>query len=211
MRLLIFHGGSFSDNFKKENDWENQRSTIHHDEFHHRFYQYFGGQGSNAENIAIKGIDAVRLGETLDLPVSTKKAFENWPKISTNLHNLFARAPTEGFADDEFVLVRLAQASIETSEFPLDLAQLLRVEIDGILVRRVEINRERIVAAIAEPTRLLECIDDFILGLSGTSSISSPAAKIVCVDTFLEWCRQLDRALSDIPQILSKGIANARS
>lgn len=190
--------------------WEENRSRLHHDDFHHRFYQYFGGAGSDAEDIAVKGISRVLSGESTELPLGSAKAFNHWPEISNNLHDLLSRAPAEVVADDTAVLAMLALRAVEENSYPTDLAKKVRDEANTILARSAEVNRERITAAIAEPMRLLKSIDDFIMLVQRRGNSLPCTEAEAQVREFLDECQQLDRALSAIPIRLREGAPDGR-
>lgn len=148
-------------------------------------------------------------GEATDLPEAVTKAFNHWPKISNNLHDLFNRAPTEAVADDTATLARLALSALEKTNYPADLAQKVRDEAHTILARSAEANCERIAAAIAEPVRLLESIDNFIMRVQQPGNVLARTEAESQVRKFLEWCRQLDRELSAVPVRLSEGASGS--
>jgi hypothetical protein len=203
--LWGWYGSSFD-----EGGWERQRANLHHDDFHHRFYQYLGAAGSGAEDIAVKGISCMLSNESIDLPEAAAKAFNHWLKISNNLHVLFNHAPAEAVADDTSVLARLALRAVERNNYPAELAQEVRDQARIVLARSAEANRERIAAAIAEPMRLLNSIDGFIMRVQQQrprNALPHPEAEAQA-RKFLEWCRQLDRALSTIPVRLREGAVN---
>lgn len=158
----------------------------------------------------MKGISAKLSGELKGLPEAATKAFNHWPKISNNLHDLFNRAPAEAIADDTAALARLALSAVEVNNYPADLAQNVRDEAHAILARSAEANRERIEAAIAEPVRLLEAIDGFIMRVQQPGNVLPRTEAEEQVRKFMEWCRQFDRELSAIPVRLSEGVANDR-
>lgn len=203
-------GGAFDIGLANEDCWEKRRSTLHHDDFHHKFYHYLGASGSNAEDNTVNGISSVLSGKSHDLPQAVAKAFNHWPKISNSLHDLFRGAPAEAIADEKTVLARLALRAVEGNNYPADLAQKVRDEAHIILTRSTEANRERIEAAIAEPMRLLKSIDDFIMLVMRPGNALPRTEAEAQVRKFLEWCRQLDRALSAIPVCLREGVANDR-
>lgn len=205
IRYLKLPGGVFDVGLEKADAWESQRSILHHDDFHHRFYQYLGASGSSAGDVSVKGISAMLSGEAMEMPEPATKAFNHWPKISRNLHDLFSRAPAEAIADDTAALARLALSAVEENNYPADLAQKVRDEANVILARSAEASRERIAAAIAEPIRLLESIDGFILRVQQPRNALPRTEAEAQVREFLEWCRQLDRALSAIPVCLREG------
>lgn len=183
---------------------------LHHNDFHHRFYHYLGASGSNVEDNSVKGISCVLSGESTDLPGAVAKSFNHWPKISKNLHDLCNRAQTEAMADVKAVLARLALQAVAENNYPADLAQKIRDQAYTILVRSAEANRERIAAAIAEPMRLLESIDGFIMRVQRQENTLPYSEAEAQVRKFLEWCRQLDHALSAIPVRLREGAANGQ-
>lgn len=149
-------------------------------------------------------------GESVVLPEAATKAFNHWLKISNNLHDLFNRAPAEAVTDDTAALARLALSAVEKHNYPADLAQKVRDEAHAILSRSAEMNRKRIETAIAEPMRLLESIDGFIMRVQQQENELSSMEAEVQVRKFLEWSRQLDRELSAIPVRLREGVANDR-
>lgn len=198
-------GGIFS-----SGKWENDRSLLHHNEFHHRFYHYLGASGSNVEDGSVNGISCVLSGESTELPEAAAKAFNHWSKISINLHELFNRAPVEAMADVTVALARLAIQAVAENNYPADLAQKVREQAHTILARSAEANRERIASSISEPMRLLESIDGFIMRVQRRGQALSRMEAEAQVRKFLEWCRQLDRALGAIPVLLRDGDANGR-
>lgn len=202
------HGGIFDGDLEKDSQWENQRSILHHDDFHHRFYQYFGASGSGAEDVSVKGVSTMLSGHATVLPEAATKAFNHWPKISINLHDLFNRAPVEAIADDTAALARLALSAIEKNHYPTDLAQIVRDKALVILEQSAEVNSERIAAVIDEPMRLLESIDGFIIRVQQPGNALPRTEAEMQVRKFLEWCRQFDRALSDIPVRLRECVAD---
>lgn len=199
------HGGIFDGALEKNECWEKQRAVLHHNDFHHKFYHYLGASGSSAEDVSVKGISRVLSGESVDLPEAATKAFNHWPKISNNLHDLFRRAPAEAIADDTAALARLALSAVEKNNYPADLAQTVRDEAQEILARSSKANCERIAAAIAEPMRLLESVDSFIMRVQQPGNELARTEAEAQVRKFLEWCRQLDRELSAIPVRLREG------
>lgn len=202
---LVLLGGIFS-----YADWETLRNKLHHNDYHHKFYHYLGASGSGAEDASVKGISAMLSGEATNWPEAATKAFNHWSKISNNLHDLFNRAPAEAIADDTAALARLALGAVDKNNYPADLAQKVRDEAHVILARSTETNRERISAAIAEPIRLLESIDGFIMRVQQRRNALPRTEAEAQVREFLEWCRQLDRELSAIPVRLREGVANDR-
>lgn len=207
-RVLL--GGIFDVDLEKDECWEKQRAALHHDDFHHKFYHYLGASGSRTEDVSVKGISAKLSGEAKHMPEAATKAFNHWPKISNNLHDLFKRAPAEAIADDTAALARVALDAMEKTNYPADLAQKVRDEAHVILARSAEVNRERIAVAIAEPMRLLEFIDGFIMRVQQQGNALPRTEAETQVRKFLEWCRQLDRELSAIPVRLREGVANDR-
>lgn len=197
---MTWHGGFFD-----EGEWDKRRATLHHNDFHHRFYQYLGASGSSAEDISVKGITAKLSGEATGMPEAAAKAFRHWPKISSNLHDLFNRAPTEATSDDMVALARLALGAVEENHYPAELAQMVRDEAYAVLARSAEANHERIAGAIAEPMRLLESIDGFIRCAQRPGNALQVAEAEAQTRQFLQWCRQLDLALSSIPVRLREG------
>lgn len=149
-------------------------------------------------------------GEAMDMPVAATKAFNHWPKISNNLHDLFNRAPAEAIADDTAALARLALGAVEVNNYPADLAQIVRDEAQEVLAHSAEANRERIETVIAESVRLLKSIDGFIARVQQPGNALPRMEAEAQVRKFLEWCRQLDRELSAIPVRLREGVANDR-
>lgn len=203
-------GGVFDADLGTEDAWGKQRAVLHHDDFHHKFYHYLGASGSGAEDVSVKGVSAMLSGEAMDMPEAATKAFNHWPKISINLHDLFNRAPAEAIADDTAALARLALNAVAKNNYPTDLAQKVRGEAQSILARSAEANRERIASALAEPMRLLESIDGFIMRVQQPGNALPRTEAEAQVRKFLEWCRQLDRALSAIPVRLREGVTNDR-
>lgn len=143
--------------------------------------------------------------ESSNFPEAVTKAFNHWPKISHDLHDLFNRAPAEAIADGMAALASMALGTVDKNIYPADLAQKVRDEANAILARSAEMNRKRIETAIAEPMRLLKSIDGFIVRvLQPWNSLQRTEAEAQ-VRKFLEWCRQLDRELSAIPVRLREG------
>ncbi len=143
-------------------------------------------------------------------PEPVAKAFNHWPAISNDLRDLFNRGPVEAVVDTSAALARLAFSTVEENDYPIDLAQKIRDEAQAILARNAEANRERVAAAIAEPMRLLKSIDDFIVLVQQPGNALSRADAEAQARKFLEWCGQLDRALSAIPVRLREGVADDR-
>lgn len=147
-------------------------------------------------------------GETRNLPEAAAKAFNHWPKISDRLHDLFKRAPAEAIADVTAALASLALDAVEENNYPVDLAQKVRDAARMTLARSAGANRERIAAAIAEPMRLLVSLDDFIRRVQRPGNALPRAEAETQVRQFLEWRRQIDRALSAIPVRLREAVAD---
>lgn len=145
-------------------------------------------------------------GETHELPEAVTKAFNHWPKISSSLHDLLGRASAEAIVDDAAILARMALQAIEENNYPANLAQKVRNKAQAVLARSAEMNSEKISAAIAEPVRLVEAIDDFIMRGQRLGNVLQHAEARA--RELLEWCRQLDRELGTIPVRLRKGSTN---
>lgn len=183
---------------------------MHHDDFHHRFYQYLGASGSGAEDVSVKGISAMLSSEAIDMPEAVAKAFNHWPRISNKLHDLFNRAPIEAMDDVTAILARLALHAVAENNPPAGLVQELCNQAHTILAHSAKENRELIEAAIAEPMRLLESIDGFIMRVQGRGNALPHTEAELQVRKFLEWCRELDRELSAIPVRLKEVFVNDR-
>lgn len=158
----------------------------------------------------MKGISSMLSGEKHYLPEAVTKAFNHWPKISSSLHDLLRRAPAEAIADDASILAGMALQAIEEYNYPADLKRQINDEAQAVLARNAEANRERIETVLAEPVRLLKAIDEFIARAQRSgNTLPRPEAEAQ-VRKFLEWCRQLDRELSDTPARLKGVVANDR-
>lgn len=145
-------------------------------------------------------------GEPAELSSGAAKALNHWPRISDSLHDLLCCAPDEAVADEMASMARMALQAVEEYDYPPELAQQVRDATHAMLARSSEANRERIAAAIAEPMRLLESIDGFIVRVQQPGNVLPRTEAETQARKFLEWCRQFDQALSAIPIRLRESV-----
>ena len=152
------------------------------------------------------------MGSALPPPPPAVKAFRNWPEISAVLHDLFERAPREALPDPEAMLAHMALEQIESDVFPEPIRMEVQKRAEAVLAECVRHKGAEIMAALAEPKRLVQSIDEFVARFNEgkDTSFSSPLPEerdlkhdaTERVRKLLENCRKLDRALSDIPRNL---------
>ena len=206
--------------------WEAERSRLHHDDYHYRFYHYLGRSGGETEETFVKDIAIVLAGTSGSLPEAAGKAFKHWPRISNSLRDLLKRAPREAPTDPNAVLARMATAEIGKGRYPALVAAIVHERAERVLQESAARFGQPVEMAIEEPRRLVEKMDEFValfdtgvghphLGplpegegmnnkaLGPREGERTPADEAERrVREFLENCRRLDRALSDIPRRL---------
>lgn len=191
-------GGSFD-----KGQWESQRATLHHNDYHYRFYHYLSKSTGETEEAFAKEVAAVLAGMTKRLPESAEKAFKNWRGISKELRDLFNRAPREAVEGPEVALARMALAEIGNGGYPKTAATAVRERAERVLAECTERSGGLVEKTIEEPRRLVKKMDEFIALFSGSRDHRLAAGEAERrVREFLGNCRQLDRALSDIPRRL---------
>ena len=192
-------GGFFS-----VSSWERARARLHHDDYHYRFYHYLARPLGHALERLVYELALAIMDPSFPLPLPAAKAFRNWPGISAALHDLFECAPREALAEPQAVLARMALEQVESDVFPESVRAVVRERAQRVLAECAKRDKERVEQAIAEPRRLVEAIDEFVALLSADDRIAEPEAE-QRVHDFLDNCRRLDRALSDIPRRLRDG------
>ncbi len=191
--------------------WERERARVHHDDYHYRFYHYLSR--SSVESEAKFSEQLIRaLGDpAVSVPPPAAKAFNNWPDISAKLRDLFDRAFREALPEPEGELSRLVLERIGMSGLPEPLCSEVRGRAGKMLTESAQRNLEVVEDAIAEPKRLVKEIDEFIALFDsrhpgtvtgGDRGVDDAERR---VRDFLDNCRRLDRALSDIPHRLRRG------
>jgi len=190
-------GGIFS-----SGKWEKDRSRLHHDYFHHRFYHFLAA----SEDVLISFL--MTANELLPSPI--EKAFRAWPAIAIEIRSLIDSAQVEAIADPVTMLARLALESLAgldgsarpTMSFPADLADEVRLKANAVIVASMETNRSRIEQALVEPRELLEQLNRMVATLSAPRQPMSKWDAMAEAQRFLDVCRRFDRALSGIPASL---------
>ncbi len=207
--------------FFDQGDWEVIRSRLHHNDFHYRFYHYLSQSGGGSEEKLQQEIMVALMKGPTGLPESAAKAFKNWLAISESLHDLFERAPREAITDPDVVLARMALEQIDKAGFLASVMAVVRERAEHVLKECEIRNRELVEKAIEEPKRLVSAMDKFIdlFDTRGGTPHSKGERKNRetenhplaaddaerSVRVFLDNCRWLDRALSDIPRRLQQG------
>lgn len=202
--------------------WERQRATLHHDDYHYRFYHYLSKSDDEGKESFVREIASVLTGVTVKLPDSAEKAFKHWPGISNSLRDLFDRAPRDAIAEPEAALARMAIEEVGKGGFPDSAAAAVRERAESVLAECAERGKGLVEKAIEEPWRLVKVIDEFIALFSARTDYPHPGplprgegGKISedeaerRVRDFFHNVRQLDRALSDIPRQLRSGSGDA--
>ena len=136
------------------------------------------------------------------LPSSVENAFTNWPDISSQLHRLFARAPREAISDPQALLARMALDAIEEDDFPLEVADEVRIKANAIITECAARDKEKIECALAEPQRLLEQLDSLVVSMRAPKEPMGKWDAMGQVGGLLDVCQRLDKALSAIPSKL---------
>lgn len=178
---------------------------LHHDDYHHRFYDFLGAGGERL----VKELAAAWTGERPEPPKAAASAFSNWPTISRKLHELFERAPKEAVTDTETAWAHMALKAVDDPGYPEEIAAKVRKKANAIIVACAARDRERIGAALAEPKRLLVRLDEFVGPVGARKEPASAYDAEMHVRQFLDDCRKFDRALSAIPSKLREGSPNA--
>lgn len=185
-----------------KNTWEDTRSKLHHDDYHYRFYHYLGKSSDDSEMAFVKGVAAVLAGTSRNLPASAEKAFRHWVGISISLIDLFKRAPREAIQDSDALLAHLALVEIGRGEIPASVAANVRERAESAQAKCRERNEGIVEKVIEESRRLVKAMDEFVVLASNSNHRLPVEESERRVRAFLEDCRRLDRALSDIPRRL---------
>lgn len=163
-------------------------------------------------------IAAVLEEPSASLPEPAAKAFRNWPTVSVSLHDLFERAPREAFTDPDAALACMTLKEIGRGGYPESAAAVVRERAEHMLTECAKRNRRFVEKAIEEPRRLVKVMDEFVALFNNRMLCPHPSplpegegVKIVADEAerhardFLDNCRRLDRALSEIPRRLQQG------
>jgi hypothetical protein len=169
---------------------------LSHDVFHHRFFHFLAG----AETALAKALE----DEQSALPPRISTAFQNWPAISANLHELFARGPDEAGDDVMTQLARLALETVEGKCFAPEARSAVRGKAHAIIGDRAVDERSRIAAILAEPSALLDQLDEMLAALQVLNTPLDRWHALERVQALLDTCRKFSDALSAIPQQLER-------
>jgi len=191
--------------------WETERAILHHDDYHYRFYHYLSKSGGEAEAAFVREIAAALAGSTRSIPEAAKKAFKHWPGISKSLRDLFDRAPREAITDPEAVLASMVLAEIGKRDYPASAAAVVRERAERVLAECAERGKGLVEKVIEEPKRLVAETDDFVALFGRADHRFAVDEAERRVRQFLDDCRRLDRALSDIPRRLREGASGVLS
>lgn len=170
--------------------WEHERARLHHDVFHHQFYQFI--KAYEDDLIAL-------LTSTASPSPTIGRVLAGWPHIAERLAVLFDRATGEAIADTEILLARLSMASTTRSDFSSELAVEVRSKAEAIISSRAAENQARIRLALAEPKRLLAELN---LGVTAIDTPQIALPKSVAAErarSVLDLCRRFSDAVSAIP------------
>jgi acyl-CoA reductase-like NAD-dependent aldehyde dehydrogenase len=194
-------GGLFNDGY-----WESERSRLHHNDYHYRFYHYLSPPSGGAQERFAREMAAALEEVSAEVPASVAKAIKNWPALSARLRDLFDRALREALMEPEAILARMALEEVERANYTQAVTEQVRRQARDVLESCAKRNAAVVQAAIAEPRRLVDALDEFVrLFKPDNRRRAFPSEKArQKVEGFLENCRQLDRALSDIPRRLSQ-------
>ena len=135
------------------------------------------------------------------MPDILDKILMNWQEISSGLHTLFARAPSEALIDTNTLLARLTLNGLDNWAFPEHEKALLSERAEAILSRHSD---DSILDEILEGAQQLTGALDRAVELCqmGSSPLTHSEAEAVA-RSFLQNSRSLDRELSSIPKRLS--------
>lgn len=178
------------------------RATLHHNDYHYRFYHYLGGLGGEIEEALVREITASRSQSTGNLLGVGVKAFKHWRAISLSLHELFDRAPREAITDPVAVIARMATEEVKKGNYSVSVENIVRERAERTLARCTERDKGLIDNAIAESKRLLNELDKFVALFDKDDLRLAADEAEQRVREFLDNCRRLDRGLSDIPRRL---------
>lgn len=203
--MWSWQGGIFD-----SGNWEQDRSRLHHDAFHHRFYHFL----ASSEEVFAKSLE----NGNQRLPESVEQAFANWPDISLQMHGLFARAPREAISDPQALLARMALDAVEKTGFPNDVANEIRAKAKEVIAACATRDKNKIRRAMSESKRLLKQLDTLVAsmhphpsplprgegaGRRGERDIRKEGMSkweaMSLVQNLLDVCRRFDIALSGIP------------
>jgi len=99
------------------------------------------------------------------LPTSVEQAFTNWPEISSQIHDLFFRAPHEAISEPQALLARMALDAVEEPGYPGEVANEVRARANEVIVACAARDKDKIRRALAEPKRLLKQLDGLVASM----------------------------------------------
>lgn len=188
--------------FDSPSFWENDRSKLHHNDFHHGFYHYLGaGETQNQKSTMMADVLS---GRTAALTVGVARAIEHWPGISAMFHDLFNRAGSEAITDPTAALAQMAMKQMDSGSYPPDIVAEVKSRAQEVIITCSVRDQALIASAIEEPKRLLVQIDEFVSLFAERHQPIPIAEAELKAQTFMDNCRKFDLSVTAIKNVLLK-------